>query len=79
MIDLVIWSFVMALAPVAVGLAWKGISGVLGWIELGLLGAFGGAGPASSPVLTLRPGQSGLHSPARAGGLHPSWQASGEP
>jgi hypothetical protein len=42
-IDLVLWSFVLALAPVALGLSWKLISGIGRLIGLGLSRAFEGA------------------------------------
>jgi hypothetical protein len=34
MVDLVFWSFVVALTPVALGLAWKLVSGIGNWIGL---------------------------------------------
>ena len=40
MLDLVLWSFVIALTPVALGLAWKLISRVGDLIGLGLSRAF---------------------------------------
>lgn len=43
MIDLVFWSFVIVLAPVALALAWSLISGVGDLIGLGLSRAFEGA------------------------------------
>jgi hypothetical protein len=39
-IELVLWSFVMALTPVALGLAWKLISGIGRLIGIGLSRAF---------------------------------------
>jgi hypothetical protein len=37
-VDLVFWSFVIALIPVALGLAWELISGLGAWIGRGLSG-----------------------------------------
>jgi hypothetical protein len=39
--DLVIWSFVLVLTPVALGLAWKLIGNLGNRISLGLVRAFG--------------------------------------
>jgi hypothetical protein len=39
-VDLVLWSFVIAMTPVALGLAWKLISGLGAWIGRGLSRAF---------------------------------------
>ena len=36
MFDLVRWSFVIALTPMALGLAWRLISSIGNWIVLGL-------------------------------------------
>jgi hypothetical protein len=38
--ELVIWSFAVALAPVALGLAWKLVSGMGNWVGLGVSRAF---------------------------------------
>ena len=42
MIWLVLWSFVISLTPVALGLAWKLTSGIGRWIGLRLAQAFEG-------------------------------------
>ena len=49
MIRLVLWSFVMALTPLALGLAWKLISGMGRLIGLRLARALEGAEPWRSP------------------------------
>ena len=49
MIRLVLWSFVMALTPVALGLAWKLISGMGRLIGLRFARAFEGAEQWRSP------------------------------
>ena len=45
MVNLVLGSFVIALTPVALGSAWKLVSGTLHWIALGLSRAFADAEP----------------------------------
>jgi hypothetical protein len=54
MVDLVYWSFVMALTPVALGLAWRLISDVGDRIGLGRSRAFEDAEPRGSlPLLNF--------------------------
>jgi hypothetical protein len=45
MVDLVLWSFVIALTPVVLGLAWKLVSGIGNWIGLVISGPFEEAEP----------------------------------
>ena len=45
MVNLVFWSFVLVLTPVALGSAWRLVSGTLRWIALGLSRAFADAEP----------------------------------
>jgi hypothetical protein len=44
-VNLVFWSFAVALTPVAMGLAWKLVSEIPHWIALGLSRAFEDAEP----------------------------------
>lgn len=48
-VNLVFWSFAVALTPIALGLAWKLISEIPHWIALGLSRVFEDAEPWGPP------------------------------
>ena len=49
MVNLVVWSFVIALTPVVLGSAWKLVLGTLHWIARGHARAFAAAEPWGPP------------------------------
>ena len=61
MVDFVLWSFVIALTPVALGLAWKLVSGIGNWIGLVISGPF----EKEEPWEPLRPLSSDPRTPFR--------------
>ncbi len=55
MLDLVLWSFVVALTPSALGLAWGGIRGVRHFIHFGHSGTVEGGSPTTRDSSVLGP------------------------
>jgi hypothetical protein len=72
-VDFVLWSFVIALAPVALGLTWKCFAGILNLAADGLARAFDGAKPrAALRPLKVYPSSGSIAMSGRRGGRNAS-------
>jgi hypothetical protein len=72
-LDFVLWSFVIALAPVALGLTWKCVAGILNLAADGLARAFDGAKPrAALRPINIYPSSGSISMSGRRGGRNAS-------